>query len=455
MGRYPRGRVGWYHRGKWRWGRRFPRKRAVRVRRRRFRLKSRRGRFTRYFKKRFFNPRPGSYIVRLRNPYNTLNLLFQGVIFINCAKQSLNDFSGQQKITYCRVAKIGFSLANLLRANWAMTKEGKLGGPSPCHYHDKVQGRTWNPNDNWPGGYYPSVDSGKEAAATPDDWWRWAIMLVSPADTNMCFKSPKPIYLEEMLEQLGGYQLFTHRVTKVKVLATDGMGSTFSPVASLMVQDEYFNRDRGSKRGQEGQLPYTGGICTQRAQGSAPQYFTQDEGVSPWMPPNVRKVDASTTYNTGETVTCEWMGDHPAIYSPEIYMSFATLTALGAPWSFPSNQKGISRGSFNKHTIRGVNDPQGQKWMTLVPKKVWWIDAEEDAEKTGIETIIGELYLAQGAIIGNSYKFGTYQQELPKDTLVNHTWAIIKVRSLWTLGNHRRPYNWDVNWWNTIGTMGS
>lgn len=364
----------------------------------------------------------------------------------------MGDFSSQQKITYCRVAKIAISLANLFRANFSMTRETKLGGPTPFNLYNKATGTSWSRDTMWPGGKYPNTDSSETASSTPDEWWRWALIFVHPSDTNMCFKSPKMIYPEEMLENLGGYQVFTHRFTKLKVLATSGSNSTFSPVASLLTQDQYFYRERGTLQGQIGQLPYTGCICTRNGTGSSAS-FLQDEGFSPWLPPNKVNIAANTTYNVGQTVTCEWAKEN-CIYSPQIYMSFATLSALGAPWSFPSNQKPIGRGSFNRHSMKGVNDPQGEKWLTLVPKKDWWITTDESVPKSGIKTVIGELYLAQGNTTYNAYKYGTYQHELEKNALICNTWAIVKIKSMWTLGNKRRPYEWDVNWWNQIGTSG-
>lgn len=447
--RKPRGKYGYYKRGRWHWRNRLRRRRYRR--RRKFRYARRRS-FSKQVARKFFKPRPGFYTVRLPNPYATMDIFFQGIIFIPVAKWYPDTPGDLEKFVECRVATVQVNLYEFLLAVMPLDARSKIGGPCPSKMH--LQGCGKLPQKTqWPFGSKPGTGSGTEPSSTPSDWWRWALLLMYPHTEDRMFKVPTTMTLEEMGELFAGWQLFTHRKTIFKVLATISSGS-FSPVASLLVQNDYFARRSGNGANQAGQPPMTGMYSkVAGAQYSKESDRAADEVAIPSQPP--------TFVNTSGYTGCQdpqWKAEQrytiqaataAVPYSMITYPSFATLSALGAPWSFPPGQKLVGRGSFNKHSIKGTGDPQGKKWLTLVPKDKEWI-TQSNMSQSEINTDIGTLFLAQGCPKTNPYKFGTYTSVFVDEAMVTQTWAIIKVKSKWTLGNPRRPYPWDVNWFNGV-----
>nr|WJN23036.1 VP1 [Gyrovirus GyV3]WNA12400.1 VP1 [Gyrovirus GyV3] len=450
-----RGKFGYYRRGRWHWRHRLRRRRYSRRRKLRY---ARRRPSARSVKRKIFNPHPGSYLVRLPNPYNAINLYFQGLVFIPRATSYLPDTTKGKNVTTTNVALINVNLKEFFWATLPLDARSKIGGPNPFPQH--IQGCDWagiatTHKGTWP--YSTQMSSARQPGAWPSEWWRWALLLMHPRSNVRFFGSPKLMTLSQIGQFLGGWQLFTHRFTKFRVLATKSRES-FSPVASLLVQDNYFARREGAGPPISGQPP----MCTMQrltrdysgTESNAPANETTIPSMPPDPPQYPVQTGCSTSADPGEyllagltrtAVSC-W-------YSRSTYPSFATLSALGAPWSFPAGQKSISKTSFNKHVIRGMGDPQGKKWLTLVPKGQEWINADS-MTKSELDTDIATLYLAQGTSRANSYKFNTFHEVMVQDPMNVAPWAVVKVSSVWTLGNNRRPYPWDVNWYNEFTAEG-
>nr|BAE98147.1 VP2d1 [Chicken anemia virus] len=150
------------------------------------------------------------------------------------------------------------------------------------------------------------------------------------------------------------------------------------------------------------------------------------------------------------------MNSTQAWWSWDTYMSFATLTALGAQWSFPPGQRSVSRRSFNHHKARGAGDPKGQRWHTLVPLGTETItDSYMGAPASELDTNFFTLYVAQGTNKSQQYKFGTATYALKEPVMKSDAWAVVRVQSVWQLGNRQRPYPWDVNWANSTMYWGT
>ena len=81
----------------------------------------------------------------------------------------------------------------------------------------------------------------KRPSVPPSEWWRWALLVMHPRAPGRFYNAPKLMTLDAMGDLLGGWQLFRHVKTKFRVLATMGQGA-FSPVASLLVQNDYWSR---------------------------------------------------------------------------------------------------------------------------------------------------------------------------------------------------------------------
>ena len=147
--RRPRGRFGFYHRGRWHWRHRLRRRRYSR--RGKFRYARRRS-FDRRVKRRIFNPHPGSYVVRLPNPYNKLTLFFQGIVFIPEAQAFVKSTYTKTNLTVCHVASINVNLREFMLATMPLDAKSKIGalililstcrGANGQHKRRRTHGRT-------------------------------------------------------------------------------------------------------------------------------------------------------------------------------------------------------------------------------------------------------------------------------------------------------------------------
>nr|UVH33471.1 capsid protein [Gyrovirus galga1]WIC83148.1 VP1 [Gyrovirus galga1] len=444
--RRPRGRFGFYHRGRWHWRHRLRRRRYSR--RGKFGYARRRS-FDRRVKRRIFNPHPGSYVVRLPNPYNKLTLFFQGIVFIPEAQAFVKSTYTKTNLTVCHVASINVNLREFMLATMPLDAKSKIGGPNPYPQH--LQGCQWSAQttqDAWP--YSAGRSETKRPSVPPSEWWRWALLVMHPRAPGRFYNAPKLMTLDAMGDLLGGWQLFRHVKTKFRVLATMGQGA-FSPVASLLVQNDYWSR-----RHLEG-FPVKGAppMCTMQRKtqqyGNVESNAPADEQWLPVNPPDPpqypNQQGCSQNVAPGIYRLAGLEDSSRCFYSKACFPSFAALSAMGAPWSFPSTQKPIQRGSFNKHSITGTGDPQGRRWLTLVPKGVEWI-TDDTMEPTQLDTDIATLFLAQGSPVWAPYKFGTFHKAMALTAMQTTPWCVVKVRSIWQLGNQRQPYPWQVNWYN-------
>ncbi|QNJ60062.1 VP1 [Pigeon gyrovirus] len=458
--RRPRGRYYRFRRGRWRRFRRLRSRFRSRFRHRRIRHRRRRRRFKKIFRRAFFNPHPGTYVVRRANPYNTLRLLFQGIIMIpHCI---YNASTAQQYANYTltavRAASIGWTLGNLLRAVMPLDSGSKLGGvPATALESWTVTGGT-SPGTTGnvtafpppPGARYPfgrPEQTATQVGFDPSSWWRWALALMYPLPKERNDNYPLVMSKDQMYRMFGGYQLYRHIVSKFKILCTrPAPNSSFSPVASLVVQDGFWNqRGRhqytvtrggrpfsGAQPSAVGSTNYTCNETTWPAHPPTPFNEAQDQGM-PWVTPGGGPVTDFNLYMN-------------ASYADFKFPSFAVLSALGAPWTFPPQQKPIMRGSFTKHTIKGTNDPQGERWWNLLPRR----DGGSPIPDTNsdIDNLVATIFLAQGSDITSPVRFGTAQYTIKEaNAFQQDTWCIIKFKSMWALGNQQRPYLQDINYW--------
>lgn len=236
-----------------------------------------------------------------------------------------------------RVAAMDISLENMLKAVMVQDSQALWGGPAP----DK---------------------------APPDDWWRWAYAKMVPQETTRSIATAGTMTGDQMRNMLGGYSLFRHVKTQVQLMATDNVAGVFAPVASIMIQDAY------------------------------------------WQQRDVVH-----------------------------YPSFAEITASGGQWSFPPGQRSVGRGSFNHHTLRGTNDPQGDEWKVLLPVK----GLAPPPSQVG--WVFGTVFLAecQQALLANNRM--TFQAP-DADAPVTQPWAIARFKSQWQLGNQTYATNAMVTW---------
>nr|AEN71110.1 VP1 [Chicken anemia virus] len=442
--RRPRGRFYAFRRGRWHHLKRLRRRYKFRHRRRQRYCR-------RAFRKAFHNPRPGTYSVRLPNPQSTMTIRFQGVIFLTegLILPKNSTAGGYADHMYgARVAKISVNLKEFLLASMNLTYVSKLGGPIAGELI--ADGSKSEAAENWPNCWLPLDNN--VPSATPSAWWRWALMMMQPTDSCRFFNHPKQMTLQDMGRMFGGWHLFRHIETRFQLLATKNEGS-FSPVASLLSQGEYLTRRDDVKyssdhqnRWRKGEQPMTGGIAY------ATGKMRPDEQQYPAMPPDPPIITSTTAQGT--QVRC--MNSTQAWWSWDTYMSFATLTALGAQWSFPPGQRSVSRRSFNHHKARGAGDPKGQRWHTLVPLGTETItDSYMGAPASEIDTNFFTLYVAQGTNKSQQYKFGTATYALKEPVMKSDSWAVVRVQSVWQLGNRQRPYPWDVNWANSTMYWGS
>nr|QQD36962.1 VP1 [Grey teal gyrovirus] len=257
----PRGTIYTFGRGRWHHYKRHHRFR--RHYRRRYRIRHRARRYRKAFRRAFHDPHPRSYLPRRPIPSNILTVRFQGVILIP------ETIMTNTKVLSPRVARVDTRLDYFLQAVLPRDDTSKVGGP--CD------------------------DSTLSPRSDPGQWWRWAYMAMQPKVGTRQLYTTSIMTLEEMVSMFGSYAVYRHVKTKYSVMCTDNFGNGWSPVASLLTQDNYAEE----------------------------------------ADPRIR------------------------------FPSFAHLTSLGAPWCFPPVQRSVGHGSFNKHTVRGTNDPQGEIWKWL------------------------------------------------------------------------------------------
>lgn len=145
-------------------------------------------------------------MVRRTRPYNTLSIYFQGVIFFPTRCRQPTD---QQPKLANRVARVDISLANLLKAAYVGT----------AHYAPK----TWPSEKN-----------------TPADWWYWAYVKIHPQAKQWADQTSSAMTQAQMQEMFGGYHTFKHDKTKIQLLAFESTNFQPNCVASLLVQDNFW-----------------------------------------------------------------------------------------------------------------------------------------------------------------------------------------------------------------------
>nr|BAE98143.1 VP1d1 [Chicken anemia virus] len=134
-------------------------------------------------------------------------------------------------------------------------------------------------------------------------------------------------------------------------------------------------------------------------------------------------------------------------------MNLTYVSKIGGPIA---GQRSVSRRSFNHHKARGAGDPKGQRWHTLVPLGTETItDSYMGAPASELDTNFFTLYVAQGTNKSQQYKFGTATYALKEPVMKSDAWAVVRVQSVWQLGNRQRPYPWDVNWANSTMYWGT
>lgn len=365
---------------------------------------------------------------RITRPYNSQRIFFQGIIFVPRCFLYIGEGKTVPQLTACNVSKIDISFGNLLKAVFPLDAGSKLGGP--------IAGQQkWTPPSSWPhvSAAYPVADkpAGSVAPSTnPHEWWRWALILMYPSDNVRMFGTPGVMTAEEMGSMFQMYQLIRHVRTKLKVMATDDMDAKWSPIASLLVQDMYFENRANNYNNTTEWMPGKQPLCGKDGSDCNEKFI-----------PSRPSADQRFSYSN---VTCYYTGS--------CYPSFITLSALGSGWAFPPQQQPVSRRSFNKHSMKGRNDPLYGPWMQLLPKNLYTVDAPAMA-KGDLNTIVGTLFLAQGSNMSRPYKFMTAMYKPDNAPFKNNAWAVVKITSEWILGNTRRPYFWDVSWANTVDTI--
>jgi hypothetical protein len=359
---------------------------------------------------------------------------------------SRNQLADLNKITTCRVGLMNINFREFLLAALPLDAYSKLGGPIVGPQYVSGGGSSAGVHDEtmWPFTARPVTN--KQPGASPAEWWRWSLLLMFPREPNMFFRQPQQPTLEQMGEIFGGWQLYRHIKTKVAIMAAQD-GGAFSPVASLVSQNNYFWRRQERGTPKPGEPPMTGMI--RRGTGSLESSKPADEYYIPANPPNPPDWPGESSAVIDTPYKIAAVRSKSYVYSNMLFPSFSALSALGAAWAFPPGRRSVGRGSFNRHTITGAGDPQGKKWLTLVPKKVEWI-TDDTMQQSEIDTTIATIYVAQGAPKASGYKFQTFQGPLVDDPLSVQPWAVMRVKSVWQLGNLRRPYPWDVNWYNQV-----
>lgn len=203
----------------------------------------------------------------------------------------------------------------------------------------------------------------------PSDWFNWAYILMQPRFWGRIPVPSKPNPDPgNMINMFNFYQLFRHVKTSLQVLNTIQWQGGPAIVASLLSQDSFFK-------------PVT-------------QWDVTKDGLT--------------------------------------YLSFAQLTAQGAPWAFRPGERSVKRGLFNHHSFKGSNDPVTDPWLPF-QNNLPGLPAS-----TQIDRVFAQLFLAGFIPVEETGSMLTAKLEAKKK-LVQHSWALVRVKSSWQLGN-ARPY---------------
>lgn len=118
------------------------------------------------------------------------------------------------------------------------------------------------------------------------------------------------------------------------------------------------------------------------------------------------------------------------------YATFMQLTAHGAPWAFPPQQRSVSRRSFNHHTMSGTNDPSGETWKILNPRP---------GETSQVDWNFGSLFLAASTEVVDRTAAGTAKLQMgsPNTWII---WAAIRIKSKFLLGNQKQQQRLGLNY---------
>lgn len=367
----------------------------------------------------------------------------------------MNDTYQQYTMSAVRATSLGWTLGNLMRSVFPLDSGSKLGGyPATILKNWNVGANTHYPpppDGRWPWenpAIYPNTQA-QQMGFDPSSWWRFAIVFMFPEPRERQTKYPLILEQDEMCRIFGGYQLFRHIITKMKILCIDpAPGTNFSPIASLVVQDNYWNNnDRHVFRTDVGARPFS---AAQSVAGQSSQWSCNETTYPTRPPPSWNANQRGQPWEEPGAQAAQFEKYMNAVYAGFKLPSFGVLTSLGAPWTFPPQQKLIGRGSFTHHTFKGTNDPQGERWLTLMQVN----QTSDPVTQTDLDRTIATIFLAQGTNSTSPIRFGTAQYLIDRPTAFqNNFWAIIKFKSKWQLGNKQRPYIYDVNQW--ISTMNS
>lgn len=156
------------------------------------------------------NPHPGAYVVKRSRPYDQMSIYFQGMIFFPvCISQTTPVPDNAAAL---RVARVDISLYNLLKACYV----------GSSHFGPK----TW-------GG----------SKVGPDQWWYWSYVRMFPQAYQWLGQGAESMTSVQAVNMFGGYHLFRHLRTEISVMAWENTGFGASPVASLLVQDQFWNME--------------------------------------------------------------------------------------------------------------------------------------------------------------------------------------------------------------------
>lgn len=236
----------------------------------------------------------------------------------------------------------------------------------------------------------PSYSTTEHNNQFPTDWWRWAWIDMVPTFGVRAAGLVPQFNVTDIFNWLGRYQVFKHNRTSLAVLNT-----TVGPSTDA------------------GPLPNMTSILASLL--SQDNYFKFNNEHDP--------------HNVSQ------------------YLTFMQLSALGAPWAFPPGQRGSKGGLFNHHSMVGTNDPQADPWLPLVPPR-GETDIANQPIVTQMQKVIGSLHLALFLSITPSGAAGTAVGK-GLGSKVENTWALIRIKSSWTLGNLRPLERMGIQWMQT------
>lgn len=248
-------------------------------------------------------------MVRRTNPFNKLSVYFQGVIFFPTrCKQSSQT---QQELAN-RVARVDLSLENLLKAAYV----------GNTHYAPKT----------WPG-----------EKNTPADWWYWSYIKVHPQSKQWTDQLTGAMSQDDMIAQFGGYHMFRHDKTKIQLLAFEYTNGQPNCVASLLVQDNFWE-DQNS------------------AADYYPSFMELTANGAPWsFPPGLRSVSTKSFNHHTMTGTNDSIGEPWKILKPvnpatptQISWVFGTLFLASSSQTLPRNTGGTYQGLASPSEIWNV-----------------------------------------------------------------------------------------------------